>query len=349
LRSTLESVAAQTLLPALWVVVDDGSTDRTPEILEEYGARLPFLRVLRRCDRGCRSVGPGVVEAFYDGLATVNLNEFDFVCKLDMDLELPPRYFETLVVRMNENPRLGTCSGKPWFHHPATGKLVPEPCGDEMSVGMTKFYRVECFREIGGFVRQVMWDGIDCHRARMLGWIAQSLDDEELAFVHLRPMGFSQKGPLTGRYRHGFGQYFMGTSPLYIFASAIARLSLPPAVLGSAAMLWGYGSSSLRGLARYEDRDFRLFLRRYQRMSLLMGKRRAIERIDRERAAVWELRRSRHGAKPATASAAAALAVDRRGRPAPRPGVAVRGAPAGPGALLAVRGENPVAASYSVD
>ena len=176
LRRTLDSVAAQSVPPALWVVVDDGSTDETPAILEEYARRLPYLRVVRRTDRGRRQVGPGVIEAFYAGLETVHLEDFDYLCKLDMDLDLPVRYFELLMQRMESDPRIGTTSGKPWFVHPRSGALVPEVCGDEMSVGMTKFYRVACFKEIGGFVRQVMWDGIDCHRARMLGWIAESVD-----------------------------------------------------------------------------------------------------------------------------------------------------------------------------
>jgi biofilm PGA synthesis N-glycosyltransferase PgaC len=106
---------------------------------------------------------------------------------------------------------------------------VPEVCGDEMSVGMTKFYRVACFKEIGGFLRQVLWDGIDCHRARMLGWIAESVDLEPIRFVHLRPQGASHKGIWTGRLRVGFGQYFMGTSPLYYLAVVIYRLRLPGA------------------------------------------------------------------------------------------------------------------------
>ena len=189
--------------------------------------RLPYLRVVRRTDRGRRQVGPGVIEAFYAGLETVRLEDFDYLCKLDMDLDLPVRYFELLMQRMESDPRIGTTSGKPWFVHPQSGALVPEICGDEMSVGMTKFYRVACFQEIGGFVRQVMWDGIDCHRARMLGWIAESVDDEPLRFVHLRPQGASQKGIWTGRLRAGFGQYFMGTSPLYYLAVApiVCRLT----------------------------------------------------------------------------------------------------------------------------
>ena len=188
---------------------------------------------------------------------------------------------------MESDPRIGTTSGKPWFVHPQSGAVEPEVCGDEMSVGMTKFYRVDCFREIGGFVRQVMWDGIDCHRARMLGWIAESIDDEPLRFVHLRPQGASQKGIWTGRLRKGFGQYFMGTSPVYHLAVVIYHLPAYPMFIGSGAMLWGYFRSWLRRLPRYDDLEFRRFLRSYQHACLRMGKRAATARINTERAQLW--------------------------------------------------------------
>jgi biofilm PGA synthesis N-glycosyltransferase PgaC len=287
LRRTLDSVAAQSVQPAAWVVIDDGSTDETAAILEEYALRLPYLRVVRRTDRGGRAVGPGVIEAFYDGLQTVRLEDFDYLCKLDMDLELPARYFELLMQRMEGDPRIGTTSGKPFFVHPQSGALVPEVCGDEMSVGMTKFYRVSCFDEIGGFVRQVMWDGIDCHRARMLGWIAESVDHESLRFIHLRPQGASHKGIWTGRLRKGFGQYFMGTSPLYYFVVVIFHLPAYPVLLGSAAMLWGYCRSWLKGLPRYNDLEFRRFLRSYQHTCLREGKRAATARFNAARAELW--------------------------------------------------------------
>jgi poly-beta-1,6-N-acetyl-D-glucosamine synthase len=289
---TLESVMAQSVPPALWIVVDDGSTDETPAILERYRARIPSLRVITRKDRGGRSVGPGVIEAFYVGLDSVNLDEFDYVCKLDLDLDLPPRYFELLIKRMEENPRLGTSSGKPYFISGGNGRRVPEVCGDEMSVGMTKFYRVPCFREIGGFVRQVMWDGIDCHRCRMLGWIAESVDDEPLRFIHLRPMGSSQKSIWTGRVRFGYGQYFMGSAPLYFLASQVFRLTKHPVVVGSVASIWGFLSSALRGVPRYEDPEFRKFLRRYQNACLRLGKRRATRMINQRQESIWRAKAS---------------------------------------------------------
>jgi hypothetical protein len=286
MRRTLDTVMAQTVPPALWVIVDDGSTDATPAILAEYAARHPWIRVVQKPDRGHRAVGPGVVEAFYAGLDTVDLDRFRYLCKLDLDLDLPPRYFETLIERMEAQPRLGSCSGKPWMRLPS-GRLISEKCGDEMSVGMTKFYRTACFRQIGGFVREVMWDAIDCHKARQLGWTVRSWDEPGLRFEHLRPMGSSQKGVLTGRARHGFGQYYMGSDPLYFLATALFRLAHPPYVLGGLAMAWGYADAWARGAPQHGDAGLRAFVRAYQRRALMQGKARAVAAIEAAQAAAW--------------------------------------------------------------
>jgi poly-beta-1,6-N-acetyl-D-glucosamine synthase len=280
MRQTLDSVVAQSLQPTLWVIVDDGSTDATPAILAEYAKRHAWIRIVTRADRGHRAVGPGVVDAFYSGYASIDPDDFDFVCKLDLDLNLPPRYFEILVERMAANPRIGTCSGKAYIESPSG--LISEKHGDENSLGMTKFYRVSCFKEIGGFVREVGWDGIDGHKCRMKGWTAISWDEPELRFQHLRLMGASHKGIYTGRYRQGYGQYFMGTGFLFLAASVLSRLNQRPYVTGQLTILWGWIWSALRGLPRYDDPEFRRFLREYQRRALLVGKKRASEECTRK-------------------------------------------------------------------
>ena len=277
MRQTLDTVIGQSIRPAKWIVVDDGSTDDTPRVLAEYKAKHDWIKVVTRGDRGRRAVGPGVIEAFYAGYETIDPDDYDFLCKLDLDLSLPPRYFEILMERMEASPRIGTCSGKAYIER--GGRLIDERHGDETSLGMTKFYRVSCFKEIGGFVREVMWDGIDCHRCRMLGWIACSWNEPDLRFVHLRPMGSSYKGVYTGRMRHGFGQYFMGTGFVYMLAAAIHRMTERPYVVGGIGMLWGWLSSALQGKPRYRDLEFRRFLRRYQRRALVVGKKRAIKEL----------------------------------------------------------------------
>lgn len=286
MRRTLDSVVAQTVQPALWVIVDDGSTDETPAILAEYAARHDWIRVVKKPDRGHRAVGPGVIEAFYAGLDMVSLTDFPYLCKLDLDLDLPPGYFEGLMVRMGANPRIGTCSGKPYMRR--GGTLVSERRGDEMSAGMTKFYRTACFEAIGGFVREVMWDAIDCHKARQLGWVAVSWDAPELRFEHLRPMGSSQQSIWTGRRRHGFGQWFMGSDPLYYLATCVFRMAEPPFVLGGLAMLQGYLGAWLRGERQLDDPDLVAFIRAYQRRALRVGKARAVAEIETARAGRWQ-------------------------------------------------------------
>lgn len=277
IRTTLETTCAQTVPPALWVIVDDGSTDDTPQILAEYAARHPYIRVVTRRDRGKRAVGPGVIEAFYDGLSHVDLESVDYVCKFDGDLEMPPRYFERVMERMDADPYLGNLSGK-LFERKADGSFFEERTGDENAVGPAKFYRVECFREIGGFVREVSWDGIDGHLCRMNGWIAQSVDDPEMRIVHLRPMGSSQENIRVGRVRWGRGKYFMGSAPYYVLAAAAYRSLEPPWIWGGLGIAYGYAKAALTGHPRYDNPEYRRYLRRFERSQLLMGKRRATER-----------------------------------------------------------------------
>ena len=289
MRRTLDSVTSQSQLPTKWIIVDDGSTDATPNILAEYTDKYDFIKVVTRENRGFRKVGPGVVDAFYEGYKHIGDVDYSYLCKLDLDLDLPPRYFEILINRMEENPRIATCSGKPY--NEINGKLVSEKRGDEMSVGMTKLFRRSAFEQIGGFVREVMWDAIDCHRSRQFGWIACSWDDPDLRFVHLRIMGSSQHSVYVGRMRHGFGQYFMGTGAFYMLATSIYRMVHRPFILGGMAMFWGYLKSMLSRDQQINDPSLRKFIRQYQWKCLLKGKQAATKEYDEKQAPCWSLDR----------------------------------------------------------
>lgn len=262
LPSTIKSVLAQTLRPREWIIVDDGSTDQTSALAREAAANYPWIRLHRRADRGVRSVGAGVIEAFNAGLALVSLDDFDYVCKLDGDLQFGPTYFEQLIDRFDRNPRLGTASGKCWDKTP--GGWVPLRTGDDFSLGACKTYRVACFREIGGLVQQIMWDGIDCHRCRMKGWSAESFHDETLRLYELRPMGSSHRTVFHGRFRWGKGQYFMGTHWLYACGIAAYRTFERPYGFGGLCILAGYLAAMIQRMNRYDDAEFRRFLRRWQ-------------------------------------------------------------------------------------
>lgn len=272
LEKTIACMEAQTRPPAEWIVVDDGSTDRTPEILEAAAARIPWLRIHPREDRGFRKLGGGVVDAFNEGLAQATV-DYDFVGKMDVDLEFSPLYLERILGYFRSDPTLAAASGKVFREE--GGGFVEEFMIDEMVAGQFKLYRRESFERIDGFVSEVMWDGIDFHKARRAGFRTASLPDSDLRLIHLRLMGSSDKSIYRGRIRWGRGQWFMGTSLSYILASGFFRMREKPYVAGGLLIIFGYLESALKREPRFEEPGFREDLHRWQRnrlWGLLKGK-----------------------------------------------------------------------------
>jgi len=267
----ISSMVAQTIQPREWLIVDDGSTDGTTELLQAAAEQYEWIHVVQKPDRGERSVGPGVVEAFYYGYERLHTEEYDFIAKMDGDIEFDACYVETLLDYFQRDEHLGSASGKVFL--PVGDTLVEERTTDEMTVGAFNFYRREAFEQIGGFVREVMWDGIAYHRARIAGWRTRSIADPILNIYHKRLMGSSHKGILHGRLRWGRGQFFMGTHPLYLLAITVYRLFERPFVIGGLAIFWGYVRSALRGMKRYGDEGFRRSLHAWQMERLKLGKR----------------------------------------------------------------------------
>jgi len=279
LQITIDSIGSQTTLPACWVIVDDGSTDRTPEILKEACEKYPFIKVVQRADRGERAVGPGVIQAFNDGIDSIDLNEFEYLCKLDSDLGIPDSYFENMMIEMEKDPLLGNISGKTYIKVQGD-RWVSERMGDENAIGPAKFYRRACFEEIGGFVSQVCWDGIDGHVCRMKGWKALSLNVEAWRLQHYRPHGSSQVSIWVGRKRWGLGKFFMGSSLMYVLGVSAYRMAERPFVIGGLGILVGYLNAWRGGMKRYGSREYLQHLHKYERASLFFGKRRALHRFN---------------------------------------------------------------------
>ncbi len=271
LPRTIESMVSQTVRPAQYVLIDDGSTDRTAEIIQEASRKHPWIRYARRPDRGERKVGPGVVEAFYDGMAAVT-EPYDYIGKMDGDLSFGPKYFETVFEKFDRDPLLGGASGK-LFLVLDDGSLAKERHADEMVVGGMQFYRRQCFEQMGGFVRQVMWDGIAYHRCRMAGWRTASFPDKDLMIFDHRLMGSSYKSVYHGRIRWGWGQYFMGTHPLYLLAIGLYRMRERPFVVGGLLIMLGYLKGWISRSERYDYPGFRRSLRAWQFERLGLGKR----------------------------------------------------------------------------
>jgi len=262
LEQTLGCITSQTCLPAECVIVDDGSSDRTPQVADAAARACDWIKVVHRPDRGERKVGGGVVDAFYAGYEALDCDDYEYICKIDGDITFDPTYFETIIQKMEADPKLGGASGKSF--NPVDGKLFEERIIDEMVAGQMNFWRRACWEAVGGFVHEVMWDGIVFHRAQMLGWKTRSFRDERLRFLHHRLMGSSQKGVVHGRLRWGRGQWFMGTHPLYILASGVFRMRERPYVLGGLSIIAGYVLAWLKRVPRYNDTEFRKHLHRWQ-------------------------------------------------------------------------------------
>jgi glycosyltransferase involved in cell wall biosynthesis len=276
LPQTLKSMINQTIRPTEYILVDDGSTDQTAEIIKKAARDHSWIHYVKRPDRGARKVGPGVIEAFYDGYTRIETDNYDYIGKMDGDLSFGPKYFETLFEKFDQDPYLGGASGK-LFLDLGDGQLKEERHADEMVIGGMQFYRRKCFDAIGGFIRQVMWDGIAYHRCRMEGWRTQSFRDPELMIHDHRLMGSSFKSIYHGRIRWGWGQYFMGTHPVYIMAIGLYRMWEKPLVVGGILIFLGYLKGWLTRTQRYDYPGFRKSLHAWQFERLKLGKR--LERI----------------------------------------------------------------------
>lgn len=262
--ATIASVCAQSLLPAQWIIVNDGSTDRTGDIAEEAARQHNWIRVVHRGDRGFRKSGTGVVEAFRDGYDALTCRDWDFIVKLDGDLRLEPEYFERCFEEFHADPTLGIGGGD--ILHEVEGKWRVEKNPQFHVRGATKIYRRGCWEKIGGLWPGPGWDTIDEVKANRLGWKTRSFSS--LPVHHYRLTG-SEEGLFRDRIKHGVACYISGYHPIFVLASSIARLAKKPRVIGAAGMLYGYIRARVTRVPRVDDPGYRAYIRGEQLKRLL--------------------------------------------------------------------------------
>ena len=259
IESTIESMRGQTVLPTEWVVVDDGSTDGTSEVLDRAASELPWIHVIHRANRGFRKNGGGVMEAFRDGYASLHCSDWDFVIKLDADLTFSPDYFQRCFEHFENEPSLGIGGGE--IHHEIDGKLKLEENPRFHVRGATKIYRRACWEAIGGLWPTSGWDTIDEVKANMLGWKTYSFSDLHL---HHHRMTGMEEGLMRDRIKHGMVCYISGYHPLFVLASCARRIPQKPYVMGSAAIFYGYLKAHFTRPPRLKDRSYVAYIRSQQ-------------------------------------------------------------------------------------
>ena len=275
LTKTLESVINQTIRPAEWIIVDDGSKDNTGKIVDEYATRYPWIIAIHRADRGHRQAGAGVMEAFHAGYEKLRSDNWEYIVKLDGDVGLDMDYFERCFERFDQDSRLGICGGV-MYSREENGELKLDSQPLTHVRGAIKLYRRPCWTAIGGLINSPGWDTVDEAHANMLGWRTRSFPDAKV--VHYRPTG-AAAGAWKDNTKNGRADYVSGYHPLFVVAKCLKRLFRKPYVLKSLAHAYGYFSSYASHVQRIKNRELVSYVRAQQVKRLLFMKTSAVEII----------------------------------------------------------------------
>jgi poly-beta-1,6-N-acetyl-D-glucosamine synthase len=266
---TIDSVLSQTVKPMSWVIVDDGSTDQTAEIIKGYVAKHSWIRCVCRSKDLSHSYYSSNVYAIFEGIneiqnSKLRIQDCDYLAVLDADIELCPGYYEKIFEKFNKYPELGIATGtylekdgKDWIEARIDRRSTPKAI---------QVFRRECYEQCGGYI-PFKYGGEDSGMeimARMKGWQTWSFND--IVVKHLRPVGMGDgRSLLKARYRMGFTDYYLATHPLFMLFKCMKRAFWErPYILSSLARLLGYINAYLTKEERQLPVDAKNYIRSEQ-------------------------------------------------------------------------------------
>ena len=261
IEKVIQSIVAQTLPPKRWIVVSDGSTDRTDEIVKTYAAQHPFIELVRIFEDHPRNFN-AQVNAINLGFSLLMDTNCAFVGNLDADVTLGPDYFDRLLDEFEKDPGLGLAGGYIYEEQGGQFRIRPGNSISSVAHGVHCFRR-ECLALLGGY-EPFSWGGTDTHagiRLRMLGWRVESIPT--LPAYHHRPAG-GGFGAMRYRFRGGMMDHYFGTHPLFEIFRVVRRMAYAPYIVGGlvrmAGFLWAYCKCAKREVSP----EFIEFLRKEQ-------------------------------------------------------------------------------------
>lgn len=266
LARTIDSMLAQSRLPTKWVIVSDGSTDGTDDLVKRMTENIEWIHLLRMPERR-ETHFIGKANAFNKGLESVKALTFDYIGNLDADLSFDPDYFEYLLGNMDKDPQLGVC-GTP-FVEQGRGSYDYRFTNIAHVSGACQMFRRDCLEGIGGYT-PIKGGGIDwvaVTTARMKGWKTRTFTDRHL--MHHRPMGSVHAVGLSSWFRMGQKDYSLGSHPAWEVCRSIYEMRKgSPVVLGGVCLLIGFFGSYARRVRRPISKELLNFNRREQKFRL---------------------------------------------------------------------------------
>ena len=261
IEKTLASVVGQSVLPQKWVIVSDGSTDRTDEIVRGYAEAYPFIELLRREAGQERNFGNKVyaIQAGYERLTDV---DFDYFGNLDADIELPPDYYEKMHHRFQSDSQLGLAGGVRFDF--CDGKFERLFCAKNSVGGPFQLFKRSCYEAIGGYV-PLRLGGVDAVAEIMIrqhGWKVRSFDDVEVK--HYRCTGTAKGNKLQASFRSGKKLYVIGYHPLFQLTKLAMRMKTPKYIPRVLCELAGYCWAAIARYPRQVPAAFIAYLHREQ-------------------------------------------------------------------------------------
>lgn len=262
---TLASMIAQTIQPLRWVIVNDGSTDRTAEIVAGYAARYPFIELVDVTRGGDRNFG-NKVRAFDRGLARCGDCARDFVGNIDADISFEPDYFEKILATFATNPQLGIAGGSVASKN--GDRYISQDVAEDSVAGAVQLFRRACFEQIGGY-RALPGGGCDAAAeimARMHGWRVRTV--ASAGVLEHRRTGTATARPLVARWREGRRFRSLGYGLLFFGLRCMYRSKERPRVIGGIAALLGYVHATAQRCPVVLPDDAVRFLRAEQKTKL---------------------------------------------------------------------------------
>ena len=261
IEGTIESVIKQTVRPIKWVIVSDGSTDGTDDIVRKYTLDNPWIELVRAPERRERHFA-GKVHAFNAGYA--RLNELDYVAigNLDADISFDENYFSFLLRKLADDPKLGLV-GTP-FRDGSSSVYDYRFTNIEHVSGACQLFRRECFESVGGYVpvKGGCIDHIAVLTARMKGWKTRTFTEK--VSIHHRAMGTAEQGMLMARFRNGGKDYAIGNHPAWELFRAVYQMTKRPFIIGGLMIVSGYGWAAVRRAERPVSPELVAFQQREQ-------------------------------------------------------------------------------------